>query len=64
MSWHVSQGSILGPLLFNIFLNVFYFENRAFLSNNADGNVLYAFGSNLEEVKQYLSQDLPKIAWF
>ena len=62
----VPQGSILGHLLFNIFLNdVFYFENRTFLSNYADDNVLYAFRSNLKEVKQNLSQDLLKISeWF
>ena len=62
----VPQGSILGPLLFNIFLNdIFYFENKSYLSNYADDNVLYAFGSNLEEVKQNLSQDLLKLSeWF
>ena len=42
-----------------------YFENRSFLSNYADNNVLYAFGSNLDEVKQNLSQDLLKLSeWF
>ena len=57
------QGSILGPLLFNVFQNdIFYFENRAFISNYTDDNVLYAFGSNLEEVKQNLSQDLLKLS--
>ena len=62
----VPQGSILGPLPFNIFLNdICYFENRSFLSNYADDNVLYAFGSNLDEVKQNLSQDLLKLSeWF
>ena len=62
----VPQGSILGPLFFNIFQNdILFFKNRAFLSNYADDNVLYVFDSNLEEVKQNLSQDLLKLSqWF
>ena len=49
----VPKGSILRHLLFNIFLNdIFYFENRSFLSNCADDNVLYNFRSNLEVLKQ------------
>ena len=57
----VPQGSILGPLLSSIFLNdISYFENRSFLSNYADDNALYAFGSNLDEVKENLSHQSPK----
>ena len=49
------KGSILGPLLFNIFINViFLFENKVFLSNYADEDVLFVFGSNSEETKTHL----------
>ena len=44
----VLQGSILGPLLFNIFINGLYlFVSSSFLSNYADDNTLYASGFNL-----------------
>ena len=48
----VSPGSILGPFLFIIFINdLVLFVSNSYLSNYADGNTLYAFGYNLEEIK-------------
>ena len=45
------QGSILGPLLFNIFLNdIFIFKTNSKLCNYADDNTLYFIGKNLKLV--------------
>ena len=62
----VPQGSILGQLLFNIFINdLFLFVSSSNLSNYANDNTLYASGFNLEEVKNCLSTDFDAVTkWF
>ena len=44
----VPQGSILRPLLFNIFLNLFLYPQETFLSNCAYDNTLYSIGNTIE----------------
>ena len=62
----VPQGSILGPLLFNIFLNnLFLFVEKSDLSNYADDSTLYSSGNDLEKVKQNLRQGFEIVTrWF
>ena len=60
------QGSVLGPLLFNIYLNdLFMFVKDAQICNYADDTTIYACDSNIEGVIATLESDAVKIAeWF
>ena len=62
----VPQGSILGPLFFNIFLNdLFLFILETDICNFADDNTVYACDSTLEKVFSRLKKDVDEVInWF
>ena len=62
----VPHGSILGPLLLNIFLNdLFLFISNSSLSNYADDNTLHSFEDNLNKIKDNLRNSFDTVhQWF
>ena len=62
----VPQGSFLGPLFFNIFINdIFNFVNHSHLSNYADDNTLYCFDKDINIIKEKLHSDFESLEkWF
>ena len=66
IKYGVPQGSILGPLLFNIFLNdIFYFIKDIRIANYADDNTPYATTKDISSLLETLERETNSLlGWF
>ena len=62
----VPQGSVLGPLLFNIFINdILFLLSETEIYNYADDTTIYCSHQELQEVTIRLENDTAKLStWF
>ena len=62
----VPQGSVLGPLLFNVFINdLFFLVEETDICNYADDTTIYVCGHELEHIVSSLETDAQKLSkWF